>query len=147
MKNLIYLSFFSSFLMFLACDNGKQEENTKHWKEEIAKTERAFSSMAQEKGMNVAFLHFVADDGVLLRNNNLIKGKADIKEYMKNSDSKGLSWEPDFVDVSASGDLGYTYGKYTYKYQDSLGNEKSSQGIFHTVWKRQPDNSWKFVWD
>ncbi|GAA4282324.1 YybH family protein [Gaetbulibacter aestuarii] len=147
MKNINYISIFSLFFMFLACDNGKKEQNIKQWKEEIAQTEKAFSTMAQDKGMNVAFLHFVADDGVLLRNNTLVKGKADIKEYMKNSNSKGLSWEPSFVEVSASGDLGYTYGNYIYKYQDSLGNEKSSKGIFHTVWKRQPDRTWKFVWD
>ena len=117
------------------------------WKQEIIKTEEAFSTMAQQEGMNAAFLNFVADDGVLLRNNALIKGKDSIKVFMKNSTSTGLSWAPSFVDVSASGDLGYTYGTYTYKYQDSLGNTKSSQGIFHTVWKRQADHTWKFVWD
>jgi ketosteroid isomerase-like protein len=21
------------------------------------------------------------------------------------------------------------------------------QGVFHTVWKRQPDGTWKYVWD
>ena len=120
---------------------------TEVWKQEIIKTEEAFSTMAQKEGMNKAFLNFVADDGVLLRNNTLIKGKDSIKVFMKNSTSTGLSWAPNFVDVSASSDLAYTYGTYTYKYQDSLGNNKSSQGIFHTVWKRQADNTWKFVWD
>ena len=117
------------------------------WKHEIMDTELRFSNMAQKEGMNTAFLAFVADDGVLLRNDKLIKGKDSIKSYMKNSNSKGLAWKPDFVDVSSSGDLGYTYGEYTYTYQDSLGNDVASKGIFHTVWKRQQDGSWKFVWD
>ena len=30
---------------------------------------------------------------------------------------------------------------------NALGNENSMEGIFHTVWKRQEDGSWKFVWD
>lgn len=117
------------------------------WKNEIITTEIQFSDMAKKEGMNIAFLNFVADDGVLLRNDKLIKGKDSIKQFMKNSSSRGLSWKPDFVDVSTSGDLGYTYGKYLFKYKDSLGNDKTSEGIFHTVWKKQPDNTWKFVWD
>ena len=57
------------------------------------------------------------------------------------------SWKPDFVDVSSSGDLGYTYGQYTFIRLDSIGNETASQGIFHTVWKRQSDGNWRFVYD
>lgn len=117
------------------------------WKQEILDTELGFSDMAQKEGMNTAFLAFVADDAVLLRNDKLIKGKHNIQSYMKNSASKGLSWKPDFVDVSSSGDLGYTYGEYTYTFQDSLGTDVTSKGIFHTIWKRQPDGSWKFAWD
>jgi ketosteroid isomerase-like protein len=49
--------------------------------------------------------------------------------------------------VSACGDLGYTWGSYTFTATDSLGATHRSEGIFHTVWKRQPDGSWKFVWD
>lgn len=134
-------------LLIFSCQPSKDENKITLWKQEIIKTEAEFSAMAQEKGMNEAFFHFVADDGVLLRNNTLIEGKSAIKEFMKTSDSKGLSWEPSFVDVSVSGDLGYTYGNYIYKYQDTLGIDKLSEGIFHTVWKRQPDDTWKFVWD
>ena len=126
----------------------KNTENLKaQWKKEIFETELQFTAMAQKEGMNKAFLAFVAEDGVLLRNDSIINGKEAIGLYMKNATSKGLQWKPDFVDVSASGDLGYTYGKYTYTYQDSTGQDKVSKGIFHTVWKRQPDNTWKFVWD
>ena len=58
-----------------------------------------------------------------------------------------LIWKPDFVDVSASGDLAYTYGAYTYSYKDSTGAIVEQGGIFHTVWKRQADGGWRFVWD
>ena len=143
----MYKSLLIILLLCLSCSESKKAKMTEVWKQEIIKTEEAFSTMAQKEGMNKAFLNFVADDGVLLRNNTLIKGKDSIKVFMKNSTSTGLSWAPNFVDVSASSDLAYTYGTYTYKYQDSLGNNKSSQGIFHTVWKRQADNTWKFVWD
>ena len=144
-KNLSAL--ISCILVCFSCAKNVNEKKIDTWKKDIMKTELEFSNMAQKEGMNKAFLAFVADDAVMLRGDKLIKGKDSIKSFMKKSTSKGLSWKPDFVDVSTSGDLGYTYGKYTYKYKDSLGNDNMSEGIFHTVWKRQPDGNWKFVWD
>ena len=105
--------------------------------------------MAQEEGISKAFLAYAADDAVLLRDNRLIIGKDSLRANFKNGKTDGgnLKWKPDFVDVALSGDLGYTYGKYTYTTVDSTGNKQVAKGIFHTVWKRQTDGSWKFVWD
>lgn len=118
-----------------------------NWKKEIVDTELAFCKMAEKEGMDKAFLTFAAPDGVMLRGDRLIKGIDSITTYIEGKTTQRLSWKPDFVEVSTSGDLGYTYGMYTYKYTDSLGNAQTSKGVFHTVWKRQPDGSWKFVWD
>lgn len=86
-----------------------------------------------------------------MRNNTLLIGKDNLSEFFENQPSKvedeNLSWEPDFVDVSAAGDLAYTYGQFLYSYTDSTGTRVEHQGIFHTVWKRQADGSWLFVWD
>ncbi|MEQ1586437.1 MAG: nuclear transport factor 2 family protein [Cyclobacteriaceae bacterium] len=120
------------------------------WKKEIADTEHAFAAMAKVDGVAKAFITFAANDAVLLRNNELIKGKDAIEASYDRRFSSGnasLTWAPDFVDVSSSGGLGYTYGKYVYTSTDSLGNSTTSEGIFHTVWKRQSDGTWKFVWD
>jgi len=107
--------------------------------------------MASSNGIAQAFLFYAAEDAVLERNYVLIKGKQSIADKLKKNNSNSmevtLSWKPDFVDVSNSGDLGYTYGKYQYVSIDSLGNKQESEGIFHTVWKRQKDGSWKYVWD
>lgn len=127
-----------------------EKKDIEAWKKEIADTEQAFATMAKKDGIPKAFITFAADDAVLLRNNELIKGKEAIKvsyEIRFPSANASLTWAPDFVDVSSSGDLGYTYGKYVYTSTDSLGNSTSSEGIFHTVWKRQSDGAWKFVWD
>ena len=143
-RNILIALIISSFF---SCDKKSNKNTIESWKNEIMETELAFSKMAQEEGMDKAFLEFVADDGVLLRDDLLIKGKDSIQNYMNKRISKGLSWKPDFIDVSASGDLGYTYGEYIYTTKDSLGNIVKSKGVFHTVWKRQPDKTWKFVWD
>ena len=120
------------------------------WKNEILETEQNFAKMAMEKGIDKAFLFYAADDAVLIRNNELVIGKNAITKHFENQKSNNdvsLTWEPDFVDVAKSGDLGYTYGKYIFTSTDSNGNKVESNGVFHTVWKRQPDGTWKFVWD
>ncbi len=116
---------------------------------EIIDVEKRFAEMASEKGVSEAFFYFAAEDGVIMRNNKIYKGKAEIKKYY---DSSGLTdiklkWRPDFVDISSSGDMAYTYGKFSFSAKDKTGKILKSDGIFHTVWKRQPDGKWRFVWD
>lgn len=125
----------------------QQVSSTEEWKNEIRDAEKAFAQMTREKGVHDAFLAFADEQAVLLRGNKLVVGKDSIDAFLENQVSKSLVWAPDFVDVSVSGDLGYTYGKYTFTYLDKEGNEKTNEGFFHTVWKRQADGTWKFVWD
>lgn len=142
-----------TFILLLLCiplfhDCTSREDQAEKWKQEIVETEKAFSDLAGKEGIPSAFLTFAAEDAVLMRNNTLVLGKESLKESFEGSpENVSLSWEPDFVDVAASGDLGYTYGKFIYTSTDSLGNESVQEGVFHTVWKRQSDGSWKFVWD
>jgi len=135
------------FLFIQACTSN--EDQLEKWKNEIVETEKEFSAMAQKEGIPAAFVAFAAEDAVLMRNNSLIIGKEALSESFQGSGTENvsLSWKPDFVDVAESGDLGYTYGQFIYTSTDSLGNDSLQEGIFHTVWKRQSDGSWKFVWD
>lgn len=137
--------------LFLGCNPSDPNISTEKWKQEIIDTEHAFAEMAKQEGIAKAFLTFADEDAVLQRNDQLIIGKDAIKssfdQQQRGSGTASLSWDPDFVAVSSSGDLGYTYGKYTYTTSDSLGNAQSVEGIFHTVWKKQADGNWKFVFD
>ena len=148
-KQLIFFMLLSYFSY--SCKNDVTQESIELWKSEIEATENEFAKMAKEKSISEAFIYFAADDVVIERNNSLIVGKdALIKHFTPtapSTDKISLEWTPDFVDVSAAGDLGYTYGKYTYTKTDSTGYTTRSEGIFHTVWKRQKDGQWRFVWD
>ena len=134
-------------MMLFACNSKTKPESVELWKQEIQEVERSFAKLASEEGIHNAFVAFAADDAVLMRNNQLITGKNEIDQFYKDQNSKGLDWTPEFIDVSASGDLAYTYGPFTYTTIDSTGKSSESTGVFHTVWKRQSDGSWKFVWD
>lgn len=139
------------FLAVISCHTKDQMDLPEKWKQEIANTEKEFADRVAQNGIGPAFLEFAAPDAVLMRNDSLLIGRESIAGYLKETPANGrtieLSWKPDFVDVARSGDLGYTYGKYVFTATDTLGISRISEGIFHTVWKRQPDGRWRFVWD
>jgi ketosteroid isomerase-like protein len=140
-----------SLILMSGCHTKPQEDRTEQWKQEIRETEQAFSDLSEKEGIARAFLTYAAEDAVLMRNNQLFEGRVAIaKRFEENQpylENVTLTWKPDFVEVSASGDLGYTYGSYTMTTADSLGNKSQLTGIFHTVWRRQTDGAWRFVWD
>ena len=146
MNRLFYFTIAACFIL-ISCKTKPNEKSIEKWKQEIRETELKFAKMAKDEGIEKAFTTYAAEDAVLMRNNDLIIGLENIEIHYKNQTSKGLDWAPDFVDVAASGDLGYTYGHYTYSYIDSTGKAAEDKGIFHTVWKRQADGNWRFVWD
>lgn len=116
---------------------------------QVRETELLFDKYAQEVGLKNAFLKYADDQAVLARNNKIIKGKEAIAAYFDAGDFSNivLTWKPDFVEVAISGDLAYTYGNYRYTKIDSTGHKSMNSGIFHTVWKKQADGTWKFVYD
>jgi ketosteroid isomerase-like protein len=129
---------------------GQKAENKELIKAEIYKTEKAFEKMAAEKGTTEAFYEYTDSLAVINRgNDSLIYGKDNIRHFYstKNNPNATVNWTPDFIEVSSDGTLGYTYGKYVWKLKQADGSIKESRGIFHTVWKRQKDGSWKYVWD
>ncbi|MEP5612793.1 MAG: DUF4440 domain-containing protein [Cyclobacteriaceae bacterium] len=135
--------------LLTACSTTPKQIDVESLKAEIMQAEKAFNDMAAEQGVAAAFAAFAAEDGVIKRGGKLIMGNKSIAEwYLENSSpEEKLTWKPDFVDVSSSGDLAYTYGGFEFSYPDSTGTMQTSTGYFHSVWKRQADGSWKFVWD
>jgi ketosteroid isomerase-like protein len=148
MKKLLVL--FPVIGILVTCHSSiKKNRSPLSSKEEIVQTERSFEKMAADSGLPAAFSHYAADSGLILRRDTLIMGKIAIKKYYMgwSVSEVSLKWSPDFVDVSSSGDLGYTYGHYTISFKDSTGTIIRNRGIFHTVWRKQQDGSWRFVWD
>ena len=143
-KAIIFVTIFLS-----ACAPGVNKQKLETAKKEIAETEHSFEAMAAESGLSAAFSYYADTAATVNRGSYVIHGKDSIRHFYLAPRYKGvkLQWKPDFVEVSASADLGYTYGKYTYTTTDSIGHAVLSKGIFHTVWKKQADGQWRFVWD
>ena len=135
------------FLLVMACNPAPDTEAIK---QEIIETEKAFEERCSSMGLAEGFSYYAADDAVVKRaEDSLIVGKKAIHDFY---DKPGfgklkLSWAPDQVDVSSSGDLAWAYGKYTAQVTDSTGAVTEHGGFYMTVWRKQADGSWRFVWD
>ena len=118
-------------------------------KAEVAKMEDAFCAMAQTKGLLAAFQHFAAPDVAFIDTDpRRFRGPDAVRERM-GEDKPGvkLQWSASFTDVSDDGTLGYNYGRYESRRPGPDGQEIVRGGWFLTIWKRQPDGSWKYVMD
>jgi ketosteroid isomerase-like protein len=118
-------------------------------KKEVAAMEDAFCAMAAEKGLLAAFSHFAAPDVAFLDTDpRKFRGPDAVRERM-GTDQPGvkLTWSASFTDVSDDGTLGYNYGRYESRRPGPDGKEAVRGGWFLTIWKKQPDGSWRYVMD
>jgi ketosteroid isomerase-like protein len=115
----------------------------------LKQLEGEFMKAALEKGSQ-GYMSYYADNAVEVPNGGgLIQGKIEIAKGMGFLDDKNnrLIWTPVGADVSASGDLGYTYGTYEFRSIDKDGKPSVEYGKYTSIWKLQKDGSWKVVLD
>jgi ketosteroid isomerase-like protein len=101
-------------------------------------TEKAFERAAGEKGVRQAFIEFLAPDGIMFRPNP-VNGR----EFWKNraETPAALFWNPNFVDVSSNGALGYTTGNSIFR-PKGKDDPDAYYGEYVTMWQRQPDGKY-----
>ena len=125
----------------------KRPLNTDSLKTVLLITDAAFSELSSQKGVHEAFMSYVADQGTLLRPHHPpIAGKDSIHSYLytRPDTAYTLTWSPSYADISACGDLGYTYGTYKLTVRNSKDYE---EGTYCSIWKQDGAGNWKFVLD
>ena len=118
---------------------------------ELMVVDRAFSARAQEVGVPQAFVEFAAEDAVMYRTGSEpIIGKDAIAKLLAGEGNPTLIWEPLTCDLAESGDLGYTRGSFTMTTPPSSDGKPGQgpyKGYYVSIWKKQKDGSWKWVFD
>jgi ketosteroid isomerase-like protein len=109
----------------------------------VVESERNFARNGLEHGIRASFLQFFADDSIIFAPAPT-NGKAFYEKY----EDKGrrLIWQPIFATVSNSGELGVTTGPWELK-ESATDQTSIAFGQFVSIWKKQPDNSWKVIVD
>ena len=95
------------------------------------------------------FADWFADDGVALGNGAapLIGKVAIAKSANWSPQDYQLTWTPTDAMMGPSGDMGYTWGHYEGHSKDANGNPVVTSGRYITMWRKEPDGSWKVVLD
>lgn len=115
----------------------------------LRQLEAEFMKAAAEHGSQ-GYMSYYADDAVEVPNGApILQGKENIAKtmgFLDNQDNH-LTWAPVGADISASGDLGYTYGNYEFRSKDKDGKPIVEHGKYTSIWKKQKDGKWKVVLD
>ncbi len=109
----------------------------------IVDSERGFANLARKENTRKAFLTYLSDDAVVF-DEGPVNGKQRWQD--RPVDDSKLDWDPEFADVSASGDLGYTTGPWEYRAHRTEKNP-SAHGHFISVWKKQPAGFFQNILD
>jgi ketosteroid isomerase-like protein len=126
----------------LAIATAAAQSSLESRREEVFAAERAFARTMAERDF-AAFGRYVAADCVFFSGNTPLRGRESVLAAWKpffDGAQAPFSWEPDQVEVLASGDLAL-----------STGLVKDPDGAvaarFNSIWQRQADGRWLVIFD
>jgi len=116
--------------------------------EELLAADRAFAQYSVEAGAAEAFKAYLLENALQLPAGRApIRGRNAIYESMVQAGGGyTLFWEPQEAEVAESGEMGYTWGTYTFTVATDSG-ETQSRGKYLNVWKKDEDGEWKVLID
>jgi ketosteroid isomerase-like protein len=108
---------------------------------ELLKLEQDLSAQSEKRGFAEAFRTYFADDVRVLRDNVAPAINKETALELISKRAGTLTWQPTKADVSSAGDLGYSFGVFSFK-----SNGVSETGSYVHVWKKQ-NGKWQIVAD
>jgi len=110
--------------------------------EEVRATEIAFAKAFADRDAK-KFFSYLANDAQFLGRRNTMHGKQEVvatwSEFFKPAVAP-FRWQPERVVTNAASDLGFSSGPVFDEAGDQIGT-------FTSTWIRQPDGSWKILFD
>lgn len=115
----------------------------------LMEADRAFAQATAERGVD-GWISYFAEAGTMFRDGEIVRGPDAIHTLMEPAfatEGSGLVWEPSEADIAASGDLGYTMGRFESTFVGPDGQQGTRTGTYVTIWKKQADGTWKVAVD
>jgi ketosteroid isomerase-like protein len=109
---------------------------------EVRERERAFAQTMADRNLE-AFTSFLSEEAVFISSKGPLRGKAAVVEGWKRfyeGPQPPFSWEPETVEVIASGGLALSRGPVH-------GTDGKRIGTFTSTWRREADGQWRIVLD
>jgi uncharacterized protein (TIGR02246 family) len=129
---------------------GQQRVDTKAEGEKVMETSREWAKAALTGDVERTLSYWADDAVVMSPGQPVYKGKKEIRQMVEGSFKMPgfkITWEPQSVQVSQSGDIAYLLEKSQISMNDSSGKAVTQHYNGVTVWKKQSDGSWKNVVD
>jgi uncharacterized protein (TIGR02246 family) len=118
--------------------------------EKLMQASREWSQAAGARNVEKTLSYWSDDATVISAGDATLKGKAAIRQMVEGSykdPSFAISWKPQTVEISKSGDLGYLIEETKITTNDSTGKPITHNYRGVTIWKKQADGNWKDVVD
>lgn len=119
-------------------------------KQLILEADLDFARAAAERGAD-GWAAWFTEDGRQFTEHGTIQGRAAIRAHMAPvfADTNfRLDWHPTAAEAAASGDLGWTVGRWEASHRKPDGSKAvTGTGSYVTLWKRQADGGWKVALD
>jgi uncharacterized protein (TIGR02246 family) len=159
MKRLLSMNLVSLFVIMIlsaGCSNQTAQQpapppDTRKADEAAIRAASAeWSKAAQARDLDKSVSYYADDAVYCVDKGALVKGKDHIRLAWKDTlapTAPTLSFATTFVEVARSGDIAYEYGTYDLVTEVKKGKPTDEKGKYVTVWKKQPDGSWKVVAD
>ncbi len=137
----------SFILVLIALSCNQRKVDTKAEGEKVMQLSKEWSELAS-KGEDVEkILSYWADDAiVMLAGQPPSKGKAAIAQMIQDSYKMPgfrISWQPQSVEISESGDMGYMIENTQVSFSDSTGKVVTIHNKAVSIWRRQANGTWK----
>lgn len=116
----------------------------------ILQLDAEWSEAAQTRDVDRVVSYWADDATVLAPGGPAIVGKAAIREFVSKSfenPSFRISWKTNDVVVSEGGDFAYGIGTNRVNVTAPDGTPVTMDGKAVTIWRREPDGSWKCIVD
>jgi len=144
------MRFTTLLLIVLLCGCHHQSVDTKAEGEKLMQLSREWSSSVATDSLEKT-LSYWADDAVVMSPGDMpIKGKAAIRQMVlgtKKIPGFKISWQPLSVSVAKDGDIAYMIEQNQITIADPAGRPLTEFNKSVTIWRREPDGSWKNVVD
>jgi len=138
MRHLPFLAL--SFVAVIAGVSRADEIATAGSAASVVTAERAFAKDGLAMGVDGSFLKWSTPNAVMMTGAGPRLARESLNpDTVVDPTAPALVWWPNWAGVAASGDLGFTTGGVEF------GGKRS--GHYFTIWRRQADAGWKWVYD
>jgi len=114
--------------------------------DDMVRTEQRFAARARVVSWKQAFLEYFADSASGFDDDRVVPAKELFRKLPDPPKDVQLIWEPRYGDIASSGDLGYLTGPVR-RINPAINGGRPQPSIYASVWKRQPDGSFRVVMD